>query len=434
MSNLVAIVGRPNVGKSTIFNRLTGTREAIVDPTSGVTRDRHYGHAEWNGRRFSLVDTGGYVQGSDDVFEDEIRRQVKIAIEEAVILLFVVDVVEGITPLDEAVADLIRRSKKPTLLVTNKVDTPERNALAAEFYSLGLGDPFSISGVNGSGTGELLDELIERLGPEEEQVQDDLPRLAIVGRPNVGKSSFVNALLGENKNIVTDIAGTTRDSIDTHFNGFGFDVRLIDTAGLRKKSKVHEDIEFYSVMRTLRAVEDCDVCLLMIDALQGIESQDMNIIHLAIRNNKGLVILVNKWDLVEKDTKTSKTFEETIRQKIAPFKDVPIVFISATTKQRVLKALEAGMLVFENRRRRIPTAKLNEMLLPIIDAMPPPSLKGKYVKIKYVTQLPTKTPMFAFFCNLPQYVKEPYKRFLENKLREKFDFSGVPVAILMRKK
>jgi GTPase len=434
MSNLVAIVGRPNVGKSTIFNRLTGTREAIVDPTSGVTRDRHYGHAEWNGRRFSLVDTGGYVQGSDDVFEDEIRRQVKIAIEEAVILLFVVDVVEGITPLDEAVADLIRRSKKPTLLVTNKVDTPERNALAAEFYSLGLGDPFSISGVNGSGTGELLDELIERLGPEEEQVQDDLPRLAIVGRPNVGKSSFVNALLGENKNIVTDIAGTTRDSIDTHFNGFGFDVRLIDTAGLRKKSKVHEDIEFYSVMRTLRAVEDCDVCLLMIDALQGIESQDMNIIHLAVRNNKGLVILVNKWDLVEKDTKTSKTFEETIRQKIAPFKDVPIVFISATTKQRVLKAIEAGMMVFENRRRRIPTAKLNEMLLPIIDAMPPPSLKGKYVKIKYVTQLPTKTPMFAFFCNLPQYVKEPYKRFLENKLREKFDFSGVPIAILMRKK
>lgn len=434
MSNLVAIVGRPNVGKSTIFNRLTGTREAIVDPTSGVTRDRHYGHAEWNGRRFSLVDTGGYVQGSDDVFEDEIRRQVKIAIEEAVILLFVVDVVEGITPLDEAVADLIRRSKKPTLLVTNKVDTPERNSLAAEFYSLGLGDPFSISGVNGSGTGELLDELIERLGPEEEQVQDDLPRLAIVGRPNVGKSSFVNALLGENKNIVTDIAGTTRDSIDTHFNGFGFDVRLIDTAGLRKKSKVHEDIEFYSVMRTLRAVEDCDVCLLMIDAVQGIESQDMNIIHLAIRNNKGLVILVNKWDLVEKDTKTSKTFEENIRQKIAPFKDVPIVFISATTKQRVLKALEAGMMVFENRRRRIPTAKLNEMLLPIIEAMPPPSLKGKYVKIKYVTQLPTKTPMFAFFCNLPQYVKEPYKRFLENKLREKFDFSGVPIAILMRKK
>jgi GTPase len=434
MSNLVAIVGRPNVGKSTIFNRLTGTREAIVDPTSGVTRDRHYGHAEWNGRRFSLVDTGGYVQGSDDVFEDEIRRQVKIAIEEAVILLFVVDVVEGITPLDEAVADLIRRSKKPTLLVTNKVDTPARDPMAAEFYSLGLGDPFSVSGVNGSGTGELLDELVKRLGPEEEQVQDDLPRLAIVGRPNVGKSSFVNALLGENKNIVTDIAGTTRDSIDTHFNGFGFDVRLIDTAGLRKKSKVHEDIEFYSVMRTLRAVEDCDICLLMIDAVQGIESQDMNIIHLAVRNNKGLVILVNKWDLVEKDTKTSKTFEENIRQKIAPFKDVPIVFISATTKQRVLKAIEAGMMVYENRRRRIPTAKLNELLLPIIEAMPPPSLKGKYVKIKYVTQLPTKTPMFAFFCNLPQYVKEPYKRFLENKLREKFDFSGVPIAILMRKK
>ncbi len=374
------------------------------------------------------------MQGSDDVFEDEIRRQVKIAIEEAVILLFVVDVVEGITPLDEAVADLIRRSKKPTLLVTNKVDTPARDPMAAEFYSLGLGDPFSVSGVNGSGTGELLDELVNRLGPEEEQVPDDLPRLAIVGRPNVGKSSFVNALLGENKNIVTDIAGTTRDSIDTHFNGFGFDVRLIDTAGLRKKSKVHEDIEFYSVMRTLRAVEDCDICLLMIDAVQGIESQDMNIIHLAIRNNKGLVILVNKWDLVEKDTKTSKTFEENIRQKIAPFKDVPIVFISATTKQRVLKAIEAGMMVYENRRRRIPTAKLNELLLPIIEAMPPPSLKGKYVKIKYVTQLPTKTPMFAFFCNLPQYVKEPYKRFLENKLREKFDFSGVPIAILMRKK
>ncbi|MCA6362621.1 MAG: ribosome biogenesis GTPase Der [Bacteroidetes bacterium] len=434
MSNLVAIVGRPNVGKSTIFNRLTGSRQAIVDPTAGVTRDRHYGHAEWNGRRFSLVDTGGYVQGSDDIFEDEIRRQVKIAIEEAAILLFVVDAVEGITPLDEAVADLIRRSKKPALLVTNKVDTPERLALSAEFYSLGLGDPYSISGINGSGTGELLDELVAQLGPEPEEEQDNLPRLAIVGRPNVGKSSFVNALIGENRHIVTDIAGTTRDAIDTRFTGFGFDVRLIDTAGLRKKSKVHEDLEFYSVMRTLRAVEDCDVCLLMIDATQGLEAQDMNIFHLAIKNNKGVAILVNKWDLVEKDTKTSKTFEETIRQKLAPFRDVPILFISATTKQRVLKALEIGMKVYENRSRRIATSKLNEILLPIIENQPPPSLKGKYVKIKYVMQLPTKTPMFAFFCNLPQYVKDPYKRFLENKLRDEFDFNGVPIAILMRKK
>lgn len=434
MSNLVAIVGRPNVGKSTLFNRLTGSRQAIVDSVAGVTRDRHYGQAEWNGRRFSVVDTGGYVEGSEDIFEDEIRRQVKIAVQEAGIIVFVVDAIEGITPLDEEVAQLVRRSKKKTILVANKVDTGDKTYLAADFYRLGLGDPFAVSGSNGSGTGELLDEVVNHLGPEEEQAESEVPRIAIVGRPNAGKSSIVNALLGEDRNIVTDIAGTTRDAIDTHFKGFGFDVVLVDTAGLRKKSKVHEDLEFYSVMRTIRAIEDCDVCLIIVDAKEGFEGQDMNIFSLAEKNNKGIVIVVNKWDTVEKDHKTTKKFEEEIRQKIQPFKDVPIVFTSAVTKQRVLKSLEVAMQVYENRKRRVPTSQLNDVMLPIIERKPPPTMKSSYVKIKYVTQLPPKTPVFAFFANHPQYIQESYKRFLENQLRENFDFNGVPIGIVFRKK
>ena len=434
MPNLVAIVGRPNVGKSTLFNRFTGSRQAIVDEIAGVTRDRHYGHAEWNGRRFSVVDTGGYVEGSEDVFEEEIRRQVRIAISEANIILFVVDAIEGITPLDKEVADIIRRSKKKIILVTNKVDTGDKTYLTAEFYKLGLGDPFPVSGSNGSGTGELLDEVVNNLGPEEEAVESDIPRIAIVGRPNAGKSSIVNALIGEDKHIVTEIAGTTRDAIDTHFTGFGHNVMLVDTAGLRKKQKVHEDLEFYSVMRTIRAVEDCDVVLLVVDAKEGFEGQDMTIFSMAEKNKKGIVILVNKWDLVEKTHKTTKEVEEQIRQKLQPFKDVPILFTSAVTKQRVLKALEVAMKVYENRKKRIQTSKLNDVMLPIIEHTPPQAMKSSYVKIKYVTQLPPKTPVFAFFVNHPQYVQENYKRFLENKLRENFDFEGVPIALVFRKK
>lgn len=434
MPNLVAIVGRPNVGKSTLFNRFTGSRQAIVDEIAGVTRDRHYGHAEWNGRRFSVVDTGGYVEGSEDIFEEEIRRQVRIAISEANIILFVVDAVEGITPLDKEVADIIRRSKKKIILVANKVDTGDKTYLAAEFYKLGLGDPFSVSGSNGSGTGELLDEVVNNLGPEEEAVESDIPRIAIVGRPNAGKSSIVNALVGEDKHIVTEIAGTTRDAIDTHFTGFGHNVMLVDTAGLRKKQKVHEDLEFYSVMRTIRAVEDCDVVLLVVDAKEGFEGQDMTIFSMAEKNKKGIVILVNKWDLVEKTHKTTKEVEEQIRQKLQPFKDVPILFTSAVTKQRVLKALEVAMKVYENRKKRIQTSKLNDVMLPIIEHTPPQAMKSSYVRIKYVTQLPPKTPVFAFFVNHPQYVQENYKRFLENKLRENFDFEGVPIALVFRKK
>jgi GTPase len=434
MSNLVAIVGRPNVGKSTLFNRLTGTRQAIVDEVAGVTRDRHYGHSEWNGRKFSLVDTGGYVEGSDDIFEEQIRRQVKIAIEEAQLLMFVVDAIEGITPLDEEVADIIRRSRKKVILVANKVDTGDKSSMAAEFYRLGLGDPYPVSSANGGGTGELLDELVTHLSPEEEIEENPLPRIAIVGRPNAGKSSIVNALLGHERHIVTDIAGTTRDSIDTSFKGFGLDVVLIDTAGLRRKTKVHEDLEFYSVMRTIRAIENCDVCMIVVDAKEGFESQDMNIFSLAEKNRKGIVIVVNKWDLVEKDHKTTLEMEEEIHRKLQPFKDVPIIFTSATTKQRVLKALELALKVHENRKRRIPTSKLNEVLLPLIEITPPPSVKASYVKIKYVTQLPSHTPLFAFFCNHPQYVKESYKRFLENKIRENFDFTGVPVGVVLRKK
>ncbi|GAB4142075.1 MAG: ribosome biogenesis GTPase Der [Bacteroidia bacterium] len=434
MPNLIAIVGRPNVGKSTLFNRLTGSRQAIVDETAGVTRDRHYGQCEWNGRKFSVVDTGGYVEGSEDIFEDEIRNQVKIAMEEASMILFLVDADEGITPLDEEVANLVRRSKKKVFLVVNKVDNSKRQALVHEFYSLGLGDPIAISGMNGGGTGELLDEIVKNLGPDDEVEEVEIPRIAIVGRPNAGKSSIVNALLGENRNIVTDIAGTTRDAIDTHFKGFGMEAILVDTAGLRKKSKVHEDLEFYSVMRTIKAIEHSDVCLIVIDATEGFEGQDMNIFHLAQNNSKGIVILVNKWDLVEKDHKTTLKFEEDIRSKIAPFKDVPIIFTSAVTKQRVLKALEEALHVYENRKRRIPTAKLNDFLQPILEAKPHPAVKSSYVKIKYATQLPTKTPVFAFFCNHPKYIMESYKRFLENQLREQFDFTGVPIGIVFRKK
>lgn len=434
MSNLVAIVGRPNVGKSTLFNRMTGGREAIVDETAGVTRDRHYGHCEWNGRKFPVVDTGGYVEGSEDVFEEEIRRQVKIALDEATMLLFVVDAVEGITPLDEEVAELVRRSKKKVILVVNKVDNSMRQDLIGEFYALGIGDPFGVSGINGSGTGELLDEVVKHLGPEEEVQEVELPRIAIVGRPNAGKSSIVNALLGEEKHIVTEIAGTTRDAINTHFKGFGLDVILIDTAGLRKKAKVHEDLEFYSVMRTIKAIEECDVCVIVVDAKEGFEGQDMNILGLAQKNSKGVVVLVNKWDLIEKDTKTTKKFEEDIREKMSPFNDIPIVFTSAITKQRVLKGIETAVEVYNNRKKRIPTAKLNDVMLPIIENQPHPSVKSSYVRIKYVTQLPTKTPVFAFFVNHPQYVKESYKRFLENKLRENFDFTGVPLGVVFRKK
>lgn len=435
MSNVVAIIGRPNVGKSTLFNRLVGGRVAIVDSVAGVTRDRHYGKTEWNGKEFSIIDTGGYIKGSDDAFEAEIRRQVEIAIQEATILLFVVDVVDGVTEYDKEVAKIIRRSKKPVLLTANKVDNNERAAYASEFYSLGLGEVFCISSISGSGTGELLDELVKQL-PFDTGLEEmaDLPKIAIVGRPNVGKSSLTNALLGNERNIVTNIAGTTRDTIHTHYKAFGHDFWLIDTAGIRRKSRVHEDLEFYSVMRSLRALEDCDVCVLMIDATQGFESQDQAIFSLAEKNKKGIVIVVNKWDLVEKDTNSTKKYEEQIRQKIAPFRDVPIVFTSATEKQRILKAVEVAIQVYHNRSNRIPTSKLNDFFLPLIENHGPPAIKGKHVKIKYVTQLKIRIPTIIFFCNLPQYINDDYKRFLENKLRENFDFSGVPLTLAFRKK
>ena len=430
---IVAIVGRPNVGKSTLFNRLTGTKHAIVDETAGVTRDRLYGKAEWCGKEFSIIDTGGYVRNSDDIFEEEIRKQVDIAIEEAKIILFVVDVTNGITDLDNSVAEILRKSKKKVIMVVNKVDTNSRIVDSHVFYKFGLGEPFCISSINGSGTGELLDEVVKYIEsdlPPELQI----PRFAVVGRPNVGKSSLVNALLNEDRNIVTPIAGTTRDSIYTRYNKYGHDFYLVDTAGLRKKGKVNEDLEFFSVMRSIRAIENSDVCLLMIDAAQGLEAQDMNIVKVILKNNKGLVILVNKWDLYEKETNTSKQITEQIKQKLAPFVDVPIIFTSAVTKQRINKVLEEAVKVHTNRSRRIPTAKLNEIMLEVIAHYPPPALKGKYVKVKYVTQLPIHYPSFVFFCNLPQYVKEPYKRYLENKLRDKFDFTGTPVQIYMRKK
>ena len=433
MGAIVAIVGRPNVGKSTFFNRLIQRREAIVDAVSGVTRDRHYGKSDWNGKEFSLIDTGGYVLGSDDIFEQEIDKQVKLAIEEADAIIFMVDVEAGITGMDEDVAQLLRRAKKPVFLAVNKVDNAKRAEDAVEFYALGLGDYYNLSSINGSGTGELLDALVEVL-PESEEVEDELPRFAVVGRPNAGKSSFINALIGEERYIVTDIAGTTRDSIDTKYNRFGFEFNLVDTAGIRRKAKVKEDLEFYSVMRSVRAIEHCDVCLLLLDATRGFDGQVENIFWLAQRNNKGIVILVNKWDLVEKDTQAVKQYTQKIKQAIEPFTDVPILFMSVHTKQRIFKAIETAVEVYKNRSKRIPTRKLNDVLLPIIEHTPPPAYKGKYVKIKYITQLPTNYPQFAFFCNLPQYVREPYKRFLENKLRENFDYTGVPVTIYMRKK
>lgn len=434
MSNIVAIVGRPNVGKSTLFNRLIGERQAIVDEQSGVTRDRTYGKSEWNGIEFNLIDSGGYIQGSEDVFEGEIRKQVEIAIEEATVLLFVVDVSSGIMGPDEVVANLLRRSKKPIMLVVNKVDNGERIADATEFYGLGLGEYYCISSINGSGTGELLDDLVKNLNPDIQEPNSELPRFAIVGRPNVGKSSLTNALLGEDRNIVTDIAGTTRDTIDSHYSGYGFEFTLVDTAGIRRKKSVNEDVEFYSVLRSIKAIESADVCILMIDATQGFEHQDMTIFGLAQKNNKGIVILVNKWDLVEKDTMTTKRYTELIQSKTAPFTDVPILFVSALTKQRIHKALEIAVQVYKNRTQKITTRVLNDLMLPIIQATPPPSVKHHYIKIKYVTQLPTHFPTFAFFCNHPKYVREDYRRFLENKLRENFDFTGVPLKLYMRKK
>ena len=434
MGNIVAIVGRPNVGKSTFFNRLIQRREAITDAVSGVTRDRHYGKSEWNGKEFTLIDTGGYVKGSDDVFEAEIDKQVELAIDEADAIIFMVDVESGITGMDEDVAKLLRKEKKPVLLVVNKVDNSKRNADAVEFYALGLGDYYTVASINGSGTGELLDDLVKILPEKEEDADDELPRFAVVGRPNAGKSSFINALIGEDRYIVTDIAGTTRDSIDTKYNRFGFDFNLVDTAGIRRKAKVKEDLEFYSVMRSVRAIEHCDVVILVIDATRGFEGQDQSIFWLAVKNKKGIVILVNKWDLVEKDTKTTKEFETMIRKETEPFTDVPIIFVSALTKQRIFKAIETAVEVYNNRKIRIPTSKLNETMLEIVTNNPPPSTKGKFVKIKFCTQLPTPTPQFAFFCNLPQYVKESYKRYLENRMRDIFNFHGVPIIIYFRQK
>jgi ribosome-associated GTPase engA len=435
MSNILAIVGRPNVGKSTLFNRLLERREAIVDSTAGVTRDRHYGKSDWNGVEFTVIDTGGYDVGSDDIFEEEIRRQVQLAVDEATSIVFMVNVEEGLTDTDQEIYQLLRKVNKPLYVVVNKVDSSKELLPATEFYQLGIEKYYTLSSATGSGTGELLDDIVRDF-PTTEYVDvfEGLPRITIAGRPNVGKSTLTNALLGDERNIVTDIAGTTRDSIETVYNKFGHEFILVDTAGMRKKSKVSEDLEFYSVMRSIRAIENSDVVILMIDATKGWESQDMNIFGIAQKNRKGIVILVNKWDLVEKETNTMKQFENQIREKIALFSDVPILFISALTKQRILKAVETAVEVYENRKKRIKTSKLNEIMLPIIENTPPPALKGKYIKIKYCTQLPTVTPQFAFFCNLPQYVKEPYKRFIENQLRKNFDFTGVPIEVYFRQK
>ena len=434
MSAIVAIVGRPNVGKSTFFNRLIKRREAIVDAVSGVTRDRHYGKTDWNGVEFSVIDTGGYLAGGDDTFQKEIDKQVALAIDEADVIIFMVNVEDGLTGMDEQVAMLLRRSQKPVLLVVNKVDRNNRRNEMHEFYALGFEHLYALSSINGSGTGDLLDELVKSLPEKEQKEEENLPRFAVVGRPNAGKSSFMNALIGEDRYIVTDIAGTTRDAIDTRYNRFGFEFNLVDTAGIRRKSKVKEDLEFYSVMRSIRAIEHSDVCILMLDATRGFESQDANIFWLAQRNRKGIVILVNKWDLVEKENNTAKAYEAAIRKEIEPFTDVPIIFVSALNKQRIYKAIETAVEVYNNRTKRIPTRQLNEVMLPIIENYPPPAIKGKYVKIKFCTQLPTPMPQFAFFANLPQYVKDPYRRFIENKLRENFDFKGVPIDVYFRQK
>ncbi len=434
MGNIVAIVGRPNVGKSTLFNRLTESRDAIVDEVAGVTRDRHYGMVVWNGVDFSVVDTGGYVKNSDDIFEDEIRKQVHIAIDEADTILFVVDVLNGVTDLDDEIAGILRKVKKNVFLVVNKVDNAQRQYDAQEFYKFGLGDIHCISSINGSGTGDLLDAVVGSFEGDGTVEIEDIPKYAIIGRPNVGKSSLLNALIGEERHIVTPISGTTRDSIYTRYNKFNHDFYLVDTAGIRKKGKVHEDLEFYSVIRSIRAIEGADVCLLLIDATLGVESQDLAILDIAKRNNKGIVILVNKWDKVEKETNTARDYAKVVKEKIAPFKDIPLVFTSALTKQRIHKVLEEAIQVYRNRSQRIPTAELNEIMLKAIEDNPPPAIKGKYIRIKYVSQLPTYSPAFAFFCNLPQYVKDPYKRYLENKLRESFNFTGVPIRIYMRKK
>ena len=434
MSRIVAIIGRPNVGKSTLFNRLTESRDAIVDETSGVTRDRNYGTCNWNGVDFSVIDTGGYVEKSDDIFEEEINKQVALAVEESDIIMFMVDVTVGIHELDKAVALMLRKAGKKVILVVNKVDNNERLIDANEFYSLGLGDYFPLSSISGSGTGELLDFIVKNLPEQKPDDVPELPRIAIVGRPNVGKSSLANSLLGEERNIVTPLAGTTRDSIYTRYNKYNHNFFLVDTAGLRKKSKVSEDVEFYSVMRSVRTIENSDICLLLIDGIRGIEAQDLNILWLIQRNNKGMIILVNKWDLVEKESNTAKIFEKEIKNKTAPFIDYHVLFISATNKQRIHKILELIEIVNQNRTRKIPTPELNSVMLDIVKRNPPPSLKGKYVKIKYVTQLPVYTPSFAFFCNLPQYVREPYKRYIENRMRERFEFTGVPIRIFFRKK
>jgi len=434
VGGIVAVVGRPNVGKSTFFNRLIQKREAIVDAVSGVTRDRHYGKSDWNGKDFTVIDTGGYVEGSDDVFQKEIDKQVNLAIEEADVIVFMVDIEEGVTGMDQIIAQMLRRSQKPVFLTANKGDNNKRLENKSEFYVLGYENIYPVSAINGSGTGELLDDLVEALPDEQVGTDDGLPRFAVVGRPNAGKSSFINALIGEERYIVTDVAGTTRDSIDTKYNRFGFEFNLVDTAGIRRKSKVKEDIEFYSVMRSVRAIEHSDVCLVLVDATRGFDGQVQNIFWLAHRNNKGIVILVNKWDLVEKETQSSKTFEEVIKKKTSPFVDVPILFISSINKQRIFRAIETAVDVFKRRAEKIPTRKLNDILLPIIQYQSPPAYKGKFVKIKFCTQLPTSHPQFAFFCNLPQYVKDPYMRFLENKIRKNFNYNGVPIQIYFRKK